>query len=230
MTRTALASSLPMGLPTPSEIIALGLANIFYLLVVGLVVWAFKKGWIGIVTFGPYDRGYREFFGRPGRLLKTGPHPHVIGLGNLRRASVAESIIELTKRVRIKNRVYVYSMTVVVQIVDEANHVWSAIYNTFDEKKSDAYNAQRLAYVERKIEGSVRRLLEADTPIDEIDERKLKNECGDKILLKSGTAIREVIVGEFTWTDSDIVANAIGSLSIEEAIPEVGRLPRAASA
>ncbi len=230
MTRTALATSLPMGVPSPSEIIALGLANIFYLLMVGLVVWAFKKGWIGIVTFGPYDRGYREFFGRPGRLLRTGPHPHVIGLGNLRRASVAESIIEISRRVRVDDVIFSYYLTIVVQIVDEANHVWSAIYNTFDEKKTDAYNAQRLAYVERRIEGSIRSLLEDGQDIDDITVELLLGECGDQILLKSGTAVRQMIVNEFTVADAQLIASAINSIDISAHLAKVVDISTAASA
>ena len=190
--------------------------KLLWLMGAGLLVWAFKKDWIGVVTFGPYDRGYREFFGRPGRLLGQGPHPHIIGIGNLRRASVATSIVNLSGRVTVSERVYMYIFVVGVNIVDLNEHVHSAIYKTFDENRKDSYNAQRMSYVKNAIEKEIREIVEGgldclnpDAQIAKVTQEALMNRCADHLLLVCGTEINRVMLTEFTPVDSQIIKDGM---------------------
>lgn len=48
-------------------------------------------------------------------------------------------------------RVYEYKLSFLVAVIDEVDHIKTAIPNTFDETKTDAYNAQRRAYIVRRI-------------------------------------------------------------------------------
>lgn len=190
--------------------------KLLWLMGAGLLVWAFKKDWIGIVTFGPYDRGYREFFGRPGRMLGQGPHPHIIGIGNLRRASVATSIVTLGGRVTVGGRIYAYIFVVGINIVDLREHVHSAIYKTFDENKKDSYNAQRIDYVKNAIEKEVREIIEGglecpspEAQIAKVTQESLSGRCADHLLLVCGTEINRVMLTEFTPVDSQIIKDGM---------------------
>lgn len=184
-------------------------SKMIWFVVAGLGLWAFKKDWIGITTFGPYDRGFRELFGRPGRLLGQGPHPHIIGLGNLRRASVANATVLLTNRVTIKGKVYLYKFQLGINIVDKREQIYAAIYETFDENKKDQYNAQRMAYVMNTVEEVVRQILESTGDCDAVTIEAINRQCGDHLLLMCGTAINRVMNTEFTPVDAQIIKDGI---------------------
>lgn len=187
----------------------LNIGKMVWLALAGLAVWAFKKDWIGIVTFGPYDRGFREFLGRPRKLLRQGPHPHIIGLGNLRRASVATMTMAISNRVTVDERVYLYKLQIGTRIVDQRDRIYSAIYETFDEGKKDQYNAQRIAYVTNKIEEAVRVLLESGNSADVITAERISQMCGDHLLLMCGTEVTQVMLTEFTVVDAQIIKDGV---------------------
>jgi hypothetical protein len=183
--------------------------KMIWFVVAGLGLWAFKKDWIGITTFGPYDRGFRELFGRPGRLLGQGPHPHIIGLGNLRRASVANATVLLSNRVSVQGRVYLYKFQLVIHIVDKREQIYAAIYETFDEGKKDQYNAQRIAYVMNTIEEVIRDILETTGDCSQVTVEAITRQCGDHLLLMCGTAITKVMNTEFTPVDAQILKDGM---------------------
>lgn len=187
----------------------LGWKSLLIIPIGALVAWAFKKDWVGIVTFGPYDRGFREFFGRPGRLLKQGPHPHIVGLGNLRRASTAISVLTMSNRVNLEGRVYSYTLEVMIHIKDEAEHIHAAIYKTFDEGKKDSYNAQRLIYVRTTIEETARMLFESEGAGAAITAAALTERCGDHLLLMCGTVIERAMITELTPVDAQIIKDGM---------------------
>lgn len=183
--------------------------KMIWFIIAGLGIWAFKKDWIGITTFGPYDRGFRELFGRPGRLLGQGPHPHIIGLGNLRRASVASATVLLSNRVTIEGRVYLYKFQLGINIVDKREQIYAAIYETFDENKKDQYNAQRIAYVMNTAEEVIREILESTGDSGEVTVEAINRRCGDHLLLMCGTGISKVMNTEFTPVDAQIIKDGM---------------------
>lgn len=192
-----------------STIAGMDWGKLIWLVFAGFGVWAFKKDWIGVTTFGPYDRGFREFFGRPGRLIGQGPHPHIVGLGNLRRASVATSIISLTNRVIVNEHVYLYIFEVSIHIKDEIDHIRSAIYRTFDENKKDLYNSQRVAYVKNTLEQAIRELIETTGTETSVSVESLNGRCKDHLLLMCGTEIDKVMLTEFTPVDAQIIKDGM---------------------
>ena len=183
--------------------------KMIWFIIAGLGIWAFKKDWVGITTFGPYDRGFREWFGRPGRLLGQGPHPHIIGLGNLRRASVANTTVLLSNRVTVLDKVYLYKFQLVIHIVDKREQIYAAIYETFDESKKDQYNAQRIAYVMNTVEEVIRTILETTGDCTQVTAEAIIKQCGDHLLLMCGTAIAKVMNTEFTAVDAQIIKDGM---------------------
>lgn len=202
-----------------SALTDLNIGKMIWLALAGLAVWAFKKDWIGIVTFGPYDRGFREFLGRPRKLLCQGPHPHIIGLGNLRRASVATTTMAISNRVTIEERVYLYKLQIGTRIVDQRDRIYAAIYETFDEGKKDQYNAQRIAYVTNKIEEAVRNVLESSGSTESVTVEHINQKCRDHLLLMCGTEVTQVMITEFTAVDAQIIKDGV----LESGTPDGGR-------
>lgn len=211
MTQTVpTATPLPMNL---RELLDLGWGNLLYLLIVGLVVLAFKNNWIGIITFGPNDRGLREFFGRPRKLLRDGPHPYIKGLSNMRRASIAVSVIDIEKRVHIAGRTWDYKLAISVRILDARSAIMAAIYTTFDETKTDAYNAQRLSYIHRTVAAAIKALVEEDAvPFGGLSSELIMDKCGEDLIATCGTEVVTVMLSECAPSDAQTIADVQGVL------------------
>lgn len=204
------SSALPMSW---QEFLNLGFGNILYFALAGLIALAFKNEWIGIVTFGPFDRGLREFFGRPRKLLVQGPHPYIKGLSNMRRVSVANSVIDVGGRVihATEKKVYEYKLSFLVAVIDEIAHIKTAVYYTFDETKADAYNAQRQAYIVRRIAAAVRTLIEDDgLDFADLTVEKIAEKCSEDLIKFTGSQINGLTGCECTPVDAQIVADQMG--------------------
>ena len=138
-----------------SSILEGGFNKIMLLIGVGLLVWAVKTNKVGIASFGPNDRGFRESWGKPGWVLKQGPHPHMLGLGTIKQASIAVSSVTLNKIVVFEKKKYLVEATFYYRNIDTKEMLLRAIYNTFDENKQNQYNAQRNAYIRGKLEAAI---------------------------------------------------------------------------
>lgn len=192
-------------------ILDMGWWNLLYLAFGGLIALALKNNWIGIMTFGPLDRGLREFFGRPRRLLGQGAHPYIKGLSNMRRVSVANTVIDVGGRVTIMQRVFEYKLSFLVAVIDELTHIKTAIYNTFDETKTDAFNAQRQAYIVRRIAAAVRELIEVDgKSFAELTVENIAAKCADDLVKYCGSEINGLTGCECAPVDAQIVADQMG--------------------
>lgn len=209
MTQTVLgAAAVPMSW---QDLLDLGWGNIVYFAVVGLVVLAFKQGWIGIITFNKFDRGAREFLGKPRKILGRGAHPYIKGLSNMRRVSVANTLIDVAGRVTIKGRVFEYKLSFLVAVIDEMDHILTAIYNTFDETKTDAFNAQRQAYIIRRIAATVRVLIEDDhVEFKDLTVEKITDKCSADLIKFAGSQINELTGNECAPVDAQIIADKMG--------------------
>lgn len=154
-------------IPDLQTIKEMGWANTIWIVGVILLVLIIRvivqKELIGIASYGPTDRGYRERRGKPGKYLTTGLHWYMIGLGRHRRTTLAKLSIPIdAEGCTQKDVAYLVKGSLTTQVLDTKEDVYSAIYRTADEQRGlgDKHNAERVQAIQEVCSLALLKIIE----------------------------------------------------------------------
>lgn len=197
-------------IPDLQTIRDMGWANTIWIVGVLLLVLIIKviiqKELVGIAAYGPTDRGYRERRGNPGKYLTTGLHWYLVGLGKQRRTTIAKLSISTKAEARTQQGlVYIVEASLLTQVLDTKEDVYSAIYRTADEQRGqgDTHNAERLQAIEEACGQALLKIIQETESGDPVVTLEKMLAClieaprRDMDLMESGCIHETITVQEY---------------------------------
>lgn len=184
----------------------LGLFRAIFALSVLVVVFCIAKGHIKVIACGPNEGGIREFFGITLWKGASGPHLHISGIFAFRKVSFASDEVVLNGKVNRESTVYTFEITINIRVRQTKEGIRRRVYQAVDLNRGDGENDQALKQVTSLLRATVRQILEANTPENELEKTILAHWGQMELAELRGTASdrdRSTYGYEILWINTE---------------------------
>jgi hypothetical protein len=182
----------------------MGWLNILWVVLVLFLILGARAKKIGVVSVGKNEWGILEILGFPTIPIPFGLWPYMKGVFHVKKASTAPIRVVLQSRRELKNRVIMYSITVLLRVGRSRKELIAAIYGALDENEDDAENPERILQSHDIVEAGVRKLLLNAETIDVVTRKALRKKCGADLLNRLGEHIDAVYIREDAPVDGQL--------------------------